>query len=203
MPKSFSEQVVRESTLTLKDWIKSQIILTAITLTALLIGLYNIGIEHWILASIAITFIDLLPVLGLSVTMIPWAFYELVFAKDTHTGIWIFLLFLIIMFLKQILDPFVRGWSLGISPWEEIVASLAGFVLTGMNGIGLILGPVVYIVGKKIYRTRNPQTEVYGRENPGYFERVFGQKVPVAEKKAEYADAIDITNDVEDVEDAK
>ena len=69
MPKSFSEQVVRESTLTLKDWIKSQIILTAITLTALLIGLYNIGIEHWILASIAITFIDLLPVLGLSVTM--------------------------------------------------------------------------------------------------------------------------------------
>ena len=94
MPKSFSEQVVRESTLTLKDWIKSQIILTAITLTALLIGLYNIGIEHWILASIAITFIDLLPVLGLSVTMIPWAFYELVFAKDTHTGIWIFLLFL-------------------------------------------------------------------------------------------------------------
>ena len=203
MPKSFSEQVVRESTLTLKDWIKSQIILTAITLTALLIGLYNIGIEHWILASIAITFIDLLPVLGLSVTMIPWAFYELVFAKDTHTGIWIFLLFLIIMFLKQILDPFVRGWSLGISPWEEIVASLAGFVLTGMNGIGLILGPVVYIVGKKIYRTRNPQTEVYGRENPGYFDRGFGQKVPVAEKKAEYADAIDITNDVEDVEDAK
>ncbi len=203
MPKSFSEQVVRESTLTLKDWIKSQIILTAITLTALLIGLYNIGIEHWILASIAITFIDLLPVLGLSVTMIPWAFYELVFAKDTHTGIWIFLLFLIIMFLKQILDPFVRGWSLGISPWEEIVASLAGFVLTGMNGIGLILGPVVYIVGKKIYRTRNPQTEVYGRENPGYFDRGFGQKAPVAEKKAEYADAIDITNDVEDVEDAK
>lgn len=203
MPKSFSEQVVRESTLTLKDWIKSQIILTAITLTALLIGLYNIGIGHWILASIAITFIDLLPVLGLSVTMIPWAFYELVFAKDTHTGIWIFLLFLIIMFLKQILDPFVRGWSLGISPWEEIVASLAGFVLTGMNGIGLILGPVVYIVGKKIYRTRNPQTEVYGRENPGYFDRGFGQKAPVAEKKAEYADAIDITNDVEDVEDAK
>ncbi len=202
MPRTFSEQVVHESKLTLKDWLKSQVILTAITLAALLIGLNLIGIEHWILAAVAITAVDLLPVLGLSVTMIPWAFYELVFAKDTRTGLWIFLLFLIIMVLKQALEPFVRGASLGISPWEEIISSLAGFVLTGMNGFGLLLGPVVYIVGKKVYRTMNPLSEVNGRQSTGYFDRGFGQKAPTHEKRNEFADAIDITNDVEDVEDA-
>lgn len=200
MPGSISEQVVHESKRSIKDMIKAQIILTVITLSCLLVGLHQIGIGHWILASVAITAIDLLPVLGLSITMIPWAFYELVFAKDTHTGIWIFLLFLIIMVLKQVLEPFVRGFSLGISPWEEILSSLAGFVLTGMNGIGLLLGPIVYIVGKKVYRTMNPQTAVNGSENTGYFDRGFGQKATVPDKKAEFADAIDITNDVEEVQ---
>ncbi|MBO7682236.1 MAG: AI-2E family transporter [Clostridia bacterium] len=198
MPRSFTEQVVREGTVTMKDWIKSQIILTTITLVGLLVGLNLIGIEHWILASVAITFIDLLPVLGLSVTMIPWAFYKMVFADDTRTGLWIFFLFLIIMALKQILDPFVRAFSLGISPWEEIIASLAGFVLLGMNGIGLILGPVVYIVGKKVYRTMNPLSEVGDKQSTGYFDRGFGQR-PEKPKEDPTAGAIDITDDVVEV----
>lgn len=201
MPRSFSEHVIREGTATLKDWVKSQIILTTITLVCLLVGLNLIGIEHWILASVAITVVDLLPVLGLSITMIPWAFYELVFAKDTRTGLWIFLLFVIIMVLKQVLEPFVRSASLGISPWEEVVSALAGFILTGMNGIGLILGPVVYIVGKKVYRTMNPLSEVSGRASTGYFDRGFGEKAEPADRKSEFADAIDITNEVEDVTD--
>lgn len=200
MPRSFSEHVAREGALTLRDWLKSQVILSTITLVGLLIGLKLIGIGHWILAALAITVVDLLPVLGLSVTMIPWAFYELVFAKDTRTGLLIFLLFVIIMVIKQVLDPFVRSASLGISPWEQIVASVAGFVLTGMNGIGLILGPVVYIVGKKVYRTSHPVNEVNGRGSRGYFDRGFGRNGQASSAPpADYADAIDITNDVEEV----
>ena len=200
MPLTFTEHVVREGKLTLKDWLKSQLILTAITLASLLLGLNLIGIEHWILASIAITIVDLLPVLGLSVTMIPWAVYELAIAKDTKTGLWIFLLFVIIMTLKQILEPFIRGASLGISPWEEILSSVAGFVLTGGNGIGLLLGPVVYIVGKKVYRTTHP--EVTGRENRGYFDRGFGKSSDSSSKKAN-DNVIDITDDVVDVEETE
>lgn len=200
MPLSFTEQVVKEGTTTAKDWIKSQFILTTITLVCLLVGLKLIGIGHWIIAALVITFVDLLPVLGLSVTMIPWAFYKMVFADDTRTGLYIFLLFLIIMVIKQLLDPFVRAFSLGISPWEEIISSLAGFVLLGMNGIGLILGPVVYIIGKKVYRTRNPLSEVGNGQSTGYFDRGFGQR-PEPPKEDKTAGAIDITDDVVDVTD--
>ena len=201
MPRTFTEHVVSEGKLTLKDWVKSQIILTTITLVGLLIGLNLIGIEHWILASVAITIVDLVPVLGLSITMIPWAVYELAFAHDSKTGLWIFLLFVIIMVVKQVLEPFVRGASLGISPWEEVVSAVAGFVLTGMNGIGLLLGPVVYIVGKKVYRTYVPQTEVSGRKNSGYFNKGFGNKAASAESNlAKDPNVIDITDDVEEVE---
>ena len=190
MARTFTEHVVHEGKLTLKDWIKSQFILTTITLAGLLIGLNLIGIEHWILAAVAITIVDMLPVLGLSVTMIPWAVYELVFQKDTRTGLWIFLLFVIIMVIKQVLEPFVRGASLGISPWEEIVSSVAGFALMGGNGLGLILGPVVYIVGKKVYRT--------GRGTTGYFDRGFGQRAEPTRKEPE-GTVIDITDEVEEV----
>ncbi|MBQ8063035.1 MAG: AI-2E family transporter [Clostridia bacterium] len=191
---SLKAQVVHEGKLTLKDWVKSQIILTAITLAGLLLGLNLIGIDHWIMASVAITIVDLLPVLGLSITMIPWAFYELVFAKDTKTGLWIFFLFIILMVLKQALEPFIRGASLGISPWEEIISSVAGFALLGGNGLGLLLGPVVYIVGKKIYRTNHPA--MAGRATTGYFDRGFGQKAEPAPKQET---VIDITDDVVDV----
>lgn len=194
MPRTFTEHIVREGTSTLKDWLKSQAILSTITLVGLLVGLKLIGIGHWILAAVAITIVDLLPVLGLSVTMIPWAVYELAIAKDTRTGLWIFLLFVIIMVIKQVLEPFIRGASLGISPWEEVVSSVAGFLLTGGNGIGLLLGPVVYIVGKKVYRTTHP--EVSGRKSTGYFDRGFGQK---AESTPKQETVIDITDDVVDV----
>ena len=60
MPSTFSEHVVREGTSTLKDWVKSQAILTTITLVGLLVGLKLIGIGHWILAAVAITLVDLL-----------------------------------------------------------------------------------------------------------------------------------------------
>ncbi|MGX8691896.1 MAG: AI-2E family transporter, partial [Eubacteriales bacterium] len=183
MPSTFSEHVVREGTSTLKDWVKSQAILTTITLVGLLIGLKLIGIGHWILAAVAITLVDLLPVLGLSITMIPWAVYELAIQKDTRTGLWIFLLFVIIMVIKQVLEPFVRGASLGISPWEEIISSVAGFALMGGNGLGLILGPCVYIVGKKVYRTMHP--ELAGRGTTGYFDRGFGQKAETGRKEPE------------------
>ena len=199
MPQTFTQHIVREGKLTLKDWVKSQIILTAITLAALLLGLNLIGIEHWILASVAITIVDLLPVLGLSITMIPWAVYELAIAKDTRTGLWIFLLFCIIMAVKQILEPFVRGATLGISPWEEIVSSVVGLVLTGGNGLGLLLGPVVYIVGKKVYRTTHP--EVAGRQNRGYFDRGFGKTADSAGSGKEET-VIDITDDVVDVDES-
>ena len=197
MPRSLTEHILRESTSTAKDWVKSQLILSAVTLAGLLPGLNLIGIEHWILASIAITIVDLLPVLGLSVTMIPWAVYELAINKDSKTGLLIFLLFVLIMVVKQVLEPFIRGKSLGISPWEEIVASGLGFLLTGMNGIGLILGPVVYIVGKKTYRTFHPVNEVGGRRSTGYFDRGFGDFS--SRKPEKDKDFIDITDDVVEV----
>ena len=72
----------------------------------------------------------------------------------------------------------------------------AGFALMGGNGLGLILGPCVYIVGKKVYRTMHP--ELAGRDTTGYFDRGFGQKAEPSRKEPEGV-VIDITDDVEEV----
>lgn len=153
------EQILRDSAGTVKNWLKSQAILSLITLAALLAGLYFIGVPHWILIAIGITLVDAVPFLGLGITMLPWSFYELVIAKDRETGLWLFGLFVLVMVVRQILEPFVRGKSLGISPLEEVAASVGGFVLTGFNGIGLIAGPIVYIIGKKIWQAKHAVPE--------------------------------------------
>ncbi|MBQ1545517.1 MAG: AI-2E family transporter [Clostridia bacterium] len=157
---------LKHSATTIKDWVKSQVILSLITLAALLTGLYFIGVKHWILIAIGITVVDAVPFLGLGITMLPWAFYELVIDKDRETGLWLFGLFVLIMVVRQILEPFVRGKSLGISPLEEVAASVGGFVLTGFNGIGLIAGPIVYIIGKKLWQTKRAAQEPAAPELP-------------------------------------
>ena len=81
---------LKHSATTIKDWVKSQVILSLITLAALLTGLYFIGVKHWILIAIGITVVDAVPFLGLGITMLPWAFYELVIDKDRETGLWLF-----------------------------------------------------------------------------------------------------------------
>lgn len=188
-------KVFHESKQALKDYVKSQIILSAITLAGMLIGLYLLHIKYWILISIVITIVDLLPVVGISVCMIPWAAYEIFFLKNTQLGLWLFLLYVIIMVIRQILEPFVRGKSLGISPWEEVVSSVVGYVVFGMNGLGLIIGPVLYITGKKVYRTFKP-AQVEGTARPAFFNRGFQKP----KQDIDDPNIIDITDDVEDVE---
>lgn len=195
---SIIDSIFKESKQSLKDWLKSQAILSTITFVALMIGLYLLKVEHWILISVCFTIVDLLPVLGLGICMIPWAAYEIFIQDNTKLGLWIFLLFVIIMVIRQILEPFVRGKSLGISPLEEVAAAVIGYLVFGMNGLGLVLGPVIYIVGKKAYRTFVPSSTIEGGGSTPYFNRGFTK--PNHNKQA---DVIDITDDVVDVDESQ
>ena len=173
----------RETKKSLKDYVVSQVILSSVTLVLLLLGChFFLNINHWILVPVCITIVDVLPFIGCSIAMLPWAAFEIFFKDQTELGLHIFLLYVGVMVVRQILEPFVRGKSLGLSPWEEVVSSVLGYVVFGMNGLGLIIGPVVYIAGKRVYKTFRPAASIEGKKDVDY---------------------IDITNDVVDVEDAE
>ncbi|MBQ0014421.1 MAG: AI-2E family transporter [Clostridia bacterium] len=183
-----------------KDWIKSQVKLSAITFVLLLVGLFvadiicekkfNDGVAWDVLIpfiALAIAIIDAVPVLGISITMLPWAALATIFSEEKKVGLAILIVYLVIMLIKQIIEPFIRGKSLGVSPVEELVCAVIGYIVfpgTLGSALGLIIVPVVYTAAKKIYIKNNPS---------------FAEKKNA--KLADKGDVIDITNDVKDVKD--
>jgi len=176
------------------DWLKSQLILSGSTFLLTFIGLFivdqkfaNIGnLLGLILICIGLAIVDFIPVVGISAIMLPWAVLAAL-TKSTKLGICIFVVFVVVMLIKQIMEPFVRGKSLGISPIEEVIASVLGYLVCGTSPVGFILGPIVYIVGKKTYKKFNGK-EIAGRQNKGYFG------------KSDQDNIVDISDDVEDVD---
>ncbi len=180
-----------------KDWIKSQVKLSAITFVLLLVGLFvadivcekkfdnGIALDLLIpFIAIVIAIIDAVPVFGISITMLPWAALAGIM-EGKEIGFAILLVYLVIMLVKQIIEPFIRSKSLGVSPIEEVIcAALGWFIFPGkLSALGLILVPVVYTAAKKVYI----------KQNPSFAEK---KNAKIANK-----DAIDITDDVKDVKD--
>lgn len=189
-----------------KDWLKSQLKISAITFVLLLIGLFiaDIILENKMgtrgialdivipFVALGLAFFDALPVIGLSVTMLPWAFLAAII-RGPEYGAGILIVFATVMLIKTFLEPYIRGKSLGVSTIEVVIAAIIGWFILP-KGIGLVVAPLIYTIGKKFYVKSNPNTFF---ANFGYnFLGKEGEGGKKADKKPE---AIDITDDVEDV----
>lgn len=181
------------------DWLKSQLVMSLITFVLLIIGLLIIdnliigfaSVPVIILISLGIAIADFIPVIGVSTCMLPWAVIAALLG-NTKLGLSIFAVFVVIMIIKQFLEPLVRGKSLGMSPIEEILASLGGYVVLGMNPIGFLLGPLIYIIGKKTYHKFAKSQTIEEKTT----ESVVAPR-PEAPKSTDTDKSIDITNEVE------
>ncbi len=174
------------------DWLKSQIKLSLVTFILVFAGfviidhyLINIGwIPVLLLFAIIIAIADALPVIGVSSCLLPMAVVYSLF-WELKAGFYIFGLFVIVMIIKELMEPFIRGKSLGMSPIEEVISSVAGFFVFGANPIGFLLGPLVYIIAKKTYKRFNSKNEPPRNSSSGKNDD----------------DVIDISDEVVDVDD--
>ncbi len=202
MYSSFSD-FINEIKTNGKKWVKSQAKMSLITFVLVLVGLiiadivvekklmgqgYGVAPDLLIpLIALVIAIIDAIPVLGITITMLPWAVIAML-VGDSINGEAILVVFAVIMVIKQIIEPFVRGKSLGVSPLEEAIAAVLGWVIfpgTVGSAIGLIVVPIVYTTGKKIYLNFHPDSKLNGNLINNLLKK---------------DNAIDITNDVVDVD---
>lgn len=137
---------------------KSQLILSSITLIVLTIGFTLFDIKYAILIAIGITIIDIIPVVGSGFVMLPWAAYLMIFGDNTNLGIKIALLYIGLTVLREILEPIIRGKTLGLSPVMTAVSSILGFII--FNAVGLIIGPVIAILGQVAYKIFYKRNEI-------------------------------------------
>ena len=132
-------------------WLLAQAKLVAISFALLLAGLTLLRIPYAFVWSVAIAFVDLLPVLGTGTVLLPWALI-LFLQSDVGRGVGILGLYAVIALTRSLLEPRLVGKELGLDPLVTLMALYAGYRLWGFPG--LILAPVLAVAAQQLLSAR-------------------------------------------------
>lgn len=132
-------------------YVKAKLWMLLITLIILLVGILISGVPFYLVIPLAllITLIDLLPVIGSGIVLIPWSVIAFL-CDNIYMGIIIAVTYLILLIGRQIIEPKIMGDSIGVSPLITFISTVAGALVFG--GIGLIIGPMIAVVITSIIR---------------------------------------------------
>jgi sporulation integral membrane protein YtvI len=121
----------------------AQILISILTYFVTLIGLLFLRVEYPLAIALLVVAVDILPVLGSGVVLVPWALYSML-TGSLPLGIGLLILFVVIMLFRRLVEPKIIGNAVGINALATLVSMYIGFKLVGV--IGLIIGPVLIIV---------------------------------------------------------
>lgn len=131
----------------LGSYLKAIGILISITFCELLIGFWLFDIEYAVVLAIVIAIIDALPILGTGTVLIPWGIILLV-TGNIPLGLGMLGLYLIILVIRQLIEPKVVGHQIGVYPLLTLIAMYTGVRFFGLSGV--IIGPIVLIILKNV-----------------------------------------------------
>lgn len=131
----------------LSGYIKAQSIIMIIIGSICFIGLTLFRFQYSLLLAFIIAIIDALPILGSGFILWPWAIYHLI-VGNYSTAICLFILYLIVLITRQILEPKILSQQIGINPLVTLMSMYVG--LKAIGAIGIILGPLVVVMIKAL-----------------------------------------------------
>jgi len=139
----------------LSDYFKAEGILILISFGIILIGLLifdliGINVKYPLIMALLIGFVDALPILGSGTIMIPWAIIS-AFNGDIKLALSLIILYIIIIVIRQLIEPKIISNHIGIHPIFTLIAMYTGFKIIGV--IGMFVGPIILIILKNIFET--------------------------------------------------
>ena len=144
--------------------IVSYILISIVCLAELLIGFYILGIKDATFIAFLIAIFDVLPVVGSGGILVPWGIVSCLMG-DPFVGIGLIVLWIVVVVVRQIIEPKIVGEQVGLYPLTTVIALYVGLRL--MGGVGLVVAPLYVIVCKKLneegiiklYKTRSETTQ--------------------------------------------
>ncbi len=135
-----------------KVWrmIKSYIIIMFITFFEILVGLTILDAKYALPIAAIIAILDIMPVLGTGGILIPWAIVEVIL-KNYTLGFGLFALYLAVTIIRNVVEPRIVGYQIGLHPIITITVMYAGLRLFGF--FGLLMAPITAIVVKYLNDT--------------------------------------------------
>ena len=150
IPKTFKNgyQFLKDNVIKgITAWLKAQFKLMTITFVLVLIGLLLLRVDGALTIAFAAGILDLLPVLGVSTIFIPWIIYSLIIG-DLMMALYLGIIFVVIVVIRQLLEPRITGDSLGVSPFVMLSFILISLVIFGVAG--LFLAPILIVTLKSL-----------------------------------------------------
>lgn len=149
-------------------YLKATFQLAILSFIILSMGLLLMGIDFWFLKAFVIALVDVIPVLGSGIVMVPWALIHLMLGNGTMA--WqIGLLYIVVVATRQIAEPIITGKSIGVRPIYTFLATVVSVLIFGP--IGAVWGAVIAIVIKAILEVRTFQKSGPRDDNPFYENR--------------------------------
>lgn len=147
----FLSQMIKDTGKGLKGYLKAQLMLMGITFIILTTGLMILKVPYLILIAIAISIVDVLPILGSGVIIVPWSIISFILGNG-YLGKGLAVIYIILIITRQILEPKIMGKEIGVRPLYTFLATILGSLILGP--IGLILGPLIAVLVTSIIRTK-------------------------------------------------
>lgn len=120
-------------------FLKSYFLIFVITATEITIGLIIIGMDNPVLLGMLVATFDAFPIVGSGMILLPWAVITLI-SGSLWQGIGLFILYLVVVIARQIIEPKIVGKHVGLRPVVTLSCMYVGTQLFG--GIGLLGLPV-------------------------------------------------------------
>jgi sporulation integral membrane protein YtvI len=134
---------------------RAYLLLFLLTFAELFFGFLLLRIPYPFLLGVAISLLDVLPVLGVGTVLIPWGIFALL-AGNTGRGVGLLVLYGVMSVIRQIAEPHLLGKSIGLHPIVMLIAFYVGLSLFGM--VGILIGPGVALLCKLLFdRTRGEE----------------------------------------------
>lgn len=103
------------------------------TFLELLLGLLLLRIKGAVSIAFFIAVLDILPVLGTGTVLLPWCVICIA-TGDLKLGVGLLILYLVITFIRNLVEPRLVGKQMGLSPVVMLPCLLIGYKLFGILG---------------------------------------------------------------------
>lgn len=126
------------------------ILLMIITFIETYIGFLIIRMPNALTWAIVTAIVDVLPILGISFTMIPM-FIVFLLTGEVFLAIGVLVLFITMTILRRIIEPAIIGNAMHLHPLVTILSMIVGIAVMGLGGI--LVGPLLFFVAREIFVT--------------------------------------------------
>ena len=114
--------------------IRSYFLIMTITFFELMLGLWILNVERFVLIALLISIFDIFPVLGVGGVLVPWGILSIL-QSHYSLALGLFILYAVIIVIRNILEPRIVGKQIGLHPVVTLTSMFAGAQLFGILGL--------------------------------------------------------------------